>query len=552
MSIGKRLFPALATGFMAIVLTACGGSSSSAGGTPVETPIAPSITTQPADQTAITGQMATFLVKATGTSLSYQWKKNGTHITGATSSSYTTPATSSADSGAKYSVSVSNSVSSVTSNTATLTVSDTAIAPAITTQPADQSVTQGQTATFLVKASGTSLQYQWKKGGTDIPDATFSTYTTPATSMGDSGAVFTVVVSNALGTVTSSSATLTVTAAAVAPAIDTQPAAQTVKAGQTATFSVTATGTAPLGYQWKKNGSPIDGATASSYTTPVTTSADHGARFSVVLSNSAGTVTSSEASLTVGPAITTQPAALTVAPGKTATFSVTATGTAPLGYQWKKDGTPIAGATSASYPIANASSADDGVYSVVVTDSAGTVTSSNASLTVSRYSLLANASGGTYATTECILDNDTGLVWEGKTASGVRAATNTYTHYDNTASAQKLDGSNPSPAEIDAPSNSIGYVKAVNAIALCGFTDWRLPEGSELKVTMENIYSPSIDSTWFPNRQASYYWASEPDAGDPKRAKVVQYDISAYVIVPLSRSNGTTHVRLVRGAPASH
>ena len=75
-----------------------------------------------------------------------------------------------------------------------------------------------------------------------------------------------------------------------------------------------------------------------------------------------------------------------------------------------------------------------------------------------------------------------------------------------------------------------------------------MPEGSELKVTMENIYSPSIDSTWFPNTQASYYWASEPDAGDPKRAKVVQYDISAYVIVPLSRSNGTTHVRLVRAS----
>ncbi|MCX8518368.1 MAG: immunoglobulin domain-containing protein [Rhodoferax sp.] len=114
MSIGKRLVPALATGFMTIVLTACGGSSSgSAGGTPVETPIAPTITSQPADQTAITGQTATFSVKATGTSLSYQWKKNGSNITGATSSSYTTPAISSDYSGTKYSVSVSNSLTDV-------------------------------------------------------------------------------------------------------------------------------------------------------------------------------------------------------------------------------------------------------------------------------------------------------------------------------------------------------------------------------------------------------------------------------------------------------
>ena len=428
--------------------------------------------------------------------------------------------------------------------------------PTITTQPAAQTVVSGASASFAVSATGTApLSYQWKKNGVDIPGATTSTYTTPATSSADidSPLAYSVAVSNSAGTDTSTNASLTVTAAPVAPAIDTQPAAQTVKAGQTATFSVTATGTAPLGYQWKKNGSPIDGATASSYTTPVTTSADHGARFSVVLSNSVGTVTSSEASLTVGPAITTQPAALTVAPGKTATFSVTATGTAPLRYQWKKDGTPIDGATASSYPIANASSADDGVYSVVVTDSAGTVTSSNASLTVSRYSLLANASGGTYATTECILDNDTGLVWEGKTASGVRAATNTYTHYDNTASAQKLDGSNPNQGDIDAPSNSIGYVKAVNAIALCGFTDWRLPEGSELLVTMENIYSPSIDSTWFPNRQTNYYWASGAYDSDPKRAEAVTYAFPwGYTITNAPRSNGTTLVRLVRGASANN
>ena len=531
MSIGKRLFPALATGFMAIVLTACGGSSSSssAGGTPVETPIAPSITTQPADQTAITGQMATFLVKATGTSLSYQWKKNGTHITGATSSSYTTPATSSADSGAKYSVSVSNSVSSVTSNTATLTVSDTAVAPAITTQPADQSVTQGQTATFLVTASGTPLQYQWKKGGTDIPDATFSTYTTPATSMGDSGAVFTVVVSNALGTVTSSSATLTVTAAAVAPTITTQPAAQAAAPGQTASFSVVATGTEPLAYQWQKNGTNIDGATTNTYTTEATTNADIGAAlaYSVVVTNSAGTVTSNNASLAVleAPAITVQPTAPSaITAGQTANFSVTATGTG-VSYQWKKNGVNItggSGATTNTYTTPAMGYAGNGAeYSVEVRNGVGKVTSSSARLTVNllaqtspksySYSQVANASDGLYDKTECVQDNITGLVWEGKNPSGSssRDVEATYTNYDSTASAQKQGIVNPTQAEIDASSNSIGYKNSVNASSLCGYTDWRLPDKNELLgIVVASPTNPQIDSAWFPNTQSTAYWSS--------------------------------------------
>jgi len=91
-------------------------------------------------------------------------------------------------------------------------------------------------------------------------------------------------------------------AAAVAPTITTQPANQTVTAGQTATFAVVAAGTAPLGYQWQKNGVNIAGATSASYTTATTTTADSGSTFRVVVSNSAGTVTSSAATLTVNPA----------------------------------------------------------------------------------------------------------------------------------------------------------------------------------------------------------------------------------------------------------
>src|SRR5256886_3632548 len=85
----------------------------------------------------------------------------------------------------------------------------------------------------------------------------------------------------------------------VAPAITTQPASQMVTADQTATFTVTATGTAPLSYQWQRNGTAIGGATAASYTTPATTAADNGDQFTVVASNAAGSMTSNAAALTV-------------------------------------------------------------------------------------------------------------------------------------------------------------------------------------------------------------------------------------------------------------
>jgi hypothetical protein len=254
-------------------------------------------------QTVTAGQMATFSVVATGTApFSYQWRKNAANISGATSASYTTPATTTADNTTKFNVVVSNSVGSVTSTQATLTVNSAPVAPTITTQPANQTVTAGQTATFSVVAAGTApLSYQWRKNITNISGATAASYTTPATTTADNTTKFNVVVSNSVNSVTSTQATLTVNSAPVAPTITTQPANQTVTAGQTATFSAVAAGTAPLVYQWQKNGSDITGATTASYTTPVTTTADSGALFRVVVSNTVGSVTSNSAMLTVNP-----------------------------------------------------------------------------------------------------------------------------------------------------------------------------------------------------------------------------------------------------------
>ncbi|HXC87293.1 MAG TPA: immunoglobulin domain-containing protein [Candidatus Cybelea sp.] len=273
-------------------------SNNSNGGTKT---IEPTIAAQPASLTVTAGQTATFSVTAAGTApFSYQWLKNSANISGAMAASYTTPATIVGDGGAKFDVLVSNSAGSVISAVATLTVNAGAVAPTITAQPANQSVTLGQTAIFSVTATGTApLGYQWQKNGGNISGATTASYTTPTTVAGDSGANFDVVVSNTVGSQTSAMATLTVNAASVGPTITTQPANQMVTVGQTATFSVTATGTAPLTYQWQKNGANISGATAASYTTPATVAGDSGANFDVVVSNMVGSQTSTVATLTV-------------------------------------------------------------------------------------------------------------------------------------------------------------------------------------------------------------------------------------------------------------
>jgi hypothetical protein len=176
---------------------------------------APTITTQPVSQTVAVGATATFKVVAAGSApLTYQWYLGSTAISGATAASYTTPAATAAQSGSSYHVKVSNASGSVTSNNATLTVTASATAPSITTQPMSQTVAVGATATFQVVATGSApLAYQWYLGSTAISGATAASYTTPAATAAQSGNSYHVTVSNSIGSVTSNSATLTVTAA---------------------------------------------------------------------------------------------------------------------------------------------------------------------------------------------------------------------------------------------------------------------------------------------------------------------------------------------------
>jgi glucose/arabinose dehydrogenase len=206
-------------------------------------------------------------------------------------------------------------------------------APQITAQPTDQTVNQGQPATFAVTAAGPALSYQWQhlvgttwmNVGTSAP-----TLTVNNTSPADAGS-YRVAVSNTFGSVTSSTATLTVSAPGAPPSITGQPTNQQANVGQSTTFTVVAGGAAPLGYQWQHLVGTTwtnVGGNASTLTVGPLTTADAGS-YRVVISNVNGTATSSTAMLTVNqlPVVTiTAPApTLTYNFGQTVNFAGTAT-----------------------------------------------------------------------------------------------------------------------------------------------------------------------------------------------------------------------------------
>lgn len=198
-----------------------------------------------------------------------------------------------------------------------------------------------------------------------------------------------------LSSASSSPVTITLTGLGVStpPSITTQPANQTVTAGQTATFSVVAAGTAPLSYQWQKNGTAISGATSASYTTPATTTSDTGALYAVVVSNSAGNMTSNAATLTVnaplGFSISSQPASQTLAAGSSVSYTLTVTSQAgfngtvsfsaaglPSGATATFNPPSLNGSGSSTVIVSTDPSAPAGSYTVSMTGTSGSLTNS--------------------------------------------------------------------------------------------------------------------------------------------------------------------------------
>jgi hypothetical protein len=311
--------------------------------------------------------------------MTYQWRKNGASISGATSSTYTIAHAQTNDA-AVYSVKIVNAGGFVISSGATLTV---LVPPTITTQPQNQTATLGQSATFSVVASGTApLSYQWKLSGLALSGATNAALTLTNVQVTNASGSYSVTVSNVAGAVSSTNATLTVL---VPPTITTQPQSQTVTLvpGQSVTFGVVASGTTPLSYRWRFNGTALAGAT-NAVLQLTNLQATNAGSYTVVVTNVAGSVTSAVATLAfnIPPTITAQPQSQTATQGLNATFSVAASGTAPLSYQWSFNGLARSGATNSALALTSVQTNDAGNYSVRVTNLYGSIISSNATLTV--------------------------------------------------------------------------------------------------------------------------------------------------------------------------
>jgi uncharacterized repeat protein (TIGR02543 family) len=267
-------------------------------------------------------------------------------------------------------------------------------ASTVITNPLSTNIVQGQTfslrlttapdqahyweATGLpagLSLSGTNGQSLWQIVGTPTASGSSSVGLT-AKDTASSGASRTVT----------ATLVINVSAATTRPTITTQPASQTVTQGSSVSFSVAASGTAPLSYQWRYQSGNLTGQTGSTLTLGSVTT-NHGGNYDVMVANASGSVTSSVATLTVtvpviAPAITTQPAGSTVTQGQNATFTVGATGTAPLSYFWRQSTAVVARTATGSFTITNAQPSDAGSYSVIVSNSAGTATSTAAVLAV--------------------------------------------------------------------------------------------------------------------------------------------------------------------------
>ena len=337
----------------------------------------PKITSQPRSITVVKDGTATFQVEAAGTPLlTYQWWKDGVFRRGATNYVLTIDSARTNDAGS-YVVTVANGAGVVDSQAAVLTVLEP---PVITDRPRNLTVNEGDPVTFSVTATGTPpLTYQWTKNGTNIPGALTNVFLIAHAQTNDAGS-YAVTVSNAADSATTKAVKLTVN---VPPTILTQPLGITVVENGTASFQVEATGAPPLSYQWLKDGTAIVGASNAVLTITNAQAADAG-RYVVRVANGAGAADSQVAVLTVlvPPVITDRPRNLTVNEGDPVTFSVTATGTPPLSYQWAKNGTNIPGALTNVFLIAHAQTNDAGNYSVTVSNAADSATTKAVKLTV--------------------------------------------------------------------------------------------------------------------------------------------------------------------------
>ncbi|MGA2177765.1 MAG: immunoglobulin domain-containing protein [Verrucomicrobiota bacterium] len=342
----------------------------------------PEFISQPVSRSTNVGATVSFSALVDNpTPSTYQWRKDGNDISGATEMSYTLYNVQFADAGS-YAVFVNNAEGGATSSNAVLQVG---IMPAIIQQPASLTVLQGQPAAFAVGATGWPLSYSWRKDGAFIPGATNAALSFGSVVSTNAG-TYACLVSNFLGSITSTDAVLTVD---TPPVIVGQPASLNVPVGSNAAFTVAATGEAPLQYQWFNSGGGITNATNTTFAI-AGVSLSNADGYYVVVINSLGSATSAVAALAVGypPVITTNPVSQSNAVGGAVVFSGSVTGSPPIALQWLKDGVPIAGATEGNLSLANLVAGQFGNYSLSASNAFGTAISSSAALSPSSYDFL--------------------------------------------------------------------------------------------------------------------------------------------------------------------
>lgn len=330
----------------------------------------PDLILQPINDTVCLGDTARFIVNATGTGLTYKWRKgntpliDGARINGVSNDTLTIFPTLITDTAYNYNVIVTASNGEDTSVFVSLVIN---IPTNIVTEPINQTVCLTNTVKFSVKSTGTNLTYQWRKGNVDVVnDARISgaksdTLTITGSLISDTSSNYNVVVSGACGQKTSIPAKLILDLPIVLTA---QPINATVCAGNTVSFTIQATGSG-LTYQWRKgttllaNTVSVNGVFTSTLTINPASIADTSSSYNVVVSGTCGaSVTSNSVALAVNslPSISVQPASQISCVGSAVSISVTATGSG-LTYKWRKGTTVlvnsgnISGATSATLTI---------------------------------------------------------------------------------------------------------------------------------------------------------------------------------------------------------
>ncbi|MCE9659225.1 MAG: hypothetical protein K8R60_11750 [Burkholderiales bacterium] len=296
-----------------------------------------------------------------------------------------------ADRGRQFRATYTTVAGTATSDAATIQITTGQAPPVFTAQPAPATVASGGAVLFATAVSGAQpMSYQWSFNGVRIPGANGPLLTLNSVNAGNAG-LYQLEASNVEATVLSTAARLTVTQGAntgTPPVITGQPVSLTVPAGSSASFAVAA-GPGALAYQWQRDGVNITDATAAVYTIASVGDADRGA-YAVVVSNASGVATSNVAQLNVGaggtltaPTINTAPVGVAVQVGQPALLAVGASGSGPLAYRWQRNGVDVAGASSPVLRIESAQAGDAGDYTVLVSNGAGTVTSTAAGLVVS-------------------------------------------------------------------------------------------------------------------------------------------------------------------------